>query len=93
MTPRSPTFFKNITYGLTLFYYNAYSAFSGQVLYNSWAAAAYSVSLHVAPSDCIRGPGAGRPGAQLPHGEILCLPSLVYGEPGACHLLLSALDP
>lgn len=36
-------FFKNVTFGLTIFYYNAYAMFSGQIVYNSWACSLYNV--------------------------------------------------
>ncbi|CAN6336564.1 unnamed protein product [Urochloa humidicola] len=36
-------FYKNITFGVTLFLYEAYSSFSGQAFYNSWAMASYNV--------------------------------------------------
>jgi phospholipid-translocating ATPase len=29
-------FYKNIVFGLTLFYYEAYTNYSGQTLYNDW---------------------------------------------------------
>ncbi|CAN6331720.1 unnamed protein product [Urochloa humidicola] len=36
-------FYKNITFGVTLFLYEAYTSFSGQAFYNSWALASYNV--------------------------------------------------
>ena len=36
-------FYKNITFGVTLFLYDAYTSFSGQPLYNDWAMASYNV--------------------------------------------------
>ncbi|MCO5555633.1 hypothetical protein L7F22_009178 [Adiantum nelumboides] len=36
-------FYKNITFGLTLFYFQAYSNFSGQTLYNDWFMALFNV--------------------------------------------------
>lgn len=36
-------FYKNITFGLTLFYYQAYTSFSGQTLYNDWYLALFNV--------------------------------------------------
>jgi hypothetical protein len=36
-------FYKNITFGLTLFYYEAYASFSGQVLYNDWYSSLFNV--------------------------------------------------
>ncbi|KAM7274555.1 hypothetical protein ACFE04_016421 [Oxalis oulophora] len=36
-------FYKNITFGFTLFLYEAYTSFSGQAMYNDWIMATYSV--------------------------------------------------
>eukprot|EP00246_Nothoceros_aenigmaticus_P016000 TRINITY_DN698_c0_g1_i1.p1 TRINITY_DN698_c0_g1~~TRINITY_DN698_c0_g1_i1.p1 ORF type:complete len:385 (-),score=68.33 TRINITY_DN698_c0_g1_i1:961-2088(-) len=36
-------FYKNITFGLTIFYYEAYTMFSGQTLYNDWFMALFNV--------------------------------------------------
>ncbi|KAG6541122.1 hypothetical protein Mapa_017493 [Marchantia paleacea] len=36
-------FYKNITFGLTLFYYQAYSTFSGQTVYNDWYMSLFNV--------------------------------------------------
>lgn len=36
-------FYKNITFGVTLFLYDAYTSFSGQPLYNDWAMASFNV--------------------------------------------------
>ncbi|PUZ64409.1 hypothetical protein GQ55_3G141700 [Panicum hallii var. hallii] len=36
-------FYKNITFGVTLFLYEAYTSFSGQPFYNDWAMASYNV--------------------------------------------------
>lgn len=36
-------FYKNITFGVTLFLYEAYTSFSGQAFYNEWAMALYNV--------------------------------------------------
>ncbi|KAK3141026.1 hypothetical protein QOZ80_5AG0409070 [Eleusine coracana subsp. coracana] len=36
-------FYKNITFGVTLFLYEAYTSFSGQAFYNDWAMALYNV--------------------------------------------------
>jgi phospholipid-translocating ATPase len=36
-------FYKNITFGLTLFYFEAYASFSGQVLYNDWYSSLFNV--------------------------------------------------
>lgn len=36
-------FYKNITFGVTLFLYEAYASFSGQAFYNDWAMALYNV--------------------------------------------------
>ncbi|KAF0924221.1 hypothetical protein E2562_008518 [Oryza meyeriana var. granulata] len=36
-------FYKNITFGVTLFLYEAYTSFSGQPLYNDWALSLYNV--------------------------------------------------
>ena len=36
-------FYKNLAFGLTLYYYNGYAVFTGQVIYNSWYASAYNV--------------------------------------------------
>ncbi|TKW25431.1 hypothetical protein SEVIR_3G119200v4 [Setaria viridis] len=36
-------FYKNITFGVTLFLYEAYTSFSGQAFYNDWALACYNV--------------------------------------------------
>ncbi|KAL6619602.1 hypothetical protein ACP70R_034741 [Stipagrostis hirtigluma subsp. patula] len=36
-------FYKNITFGVTLFLYEAYSSFSGQAFYNDWAMSLYNV--------------------------------------------------
>ncbi|EFJ18058.1 hypothetical protein SELMODRAFT_113552 [Selaginella moellendorffii] len=36
-------FYKNITFGLTLFYYEAYTSFSGQTAYNDWYMSLFNV--------------------------------------------------
>jgi len=36
-------FYKNITFGVTLFLYDAYTSFSGQPFYNDWAMACFNV--------------------------------------------------
>ncbi|KAG8084685.1 hypothetical protein GUJ93_ZPchr0010g9484 [Zizania palustris] len=36
-------FYKNITFGVTLFLYEAYTSFSGQALYNDWAMSLFNV--------------------------------------------------
>ncbi|CAL4895276.1 unnamed protein product [Urochloa decumbens] len=36
-------FYKNITFGVTLFLFEAYTSFSGEAFYNSWALACYNV--------------------------------------------------
>ncbi|KAL6864919.1 hypothetical protein ACP4OV_016070 [Aristida adscensionis] len=36
-------FYKNITFGVTMFLYEAYTSFSGQAFYNDWAMASYNV--------------------------------------------------
>ncbi|CAM6104300.1 unnamed protein product [Calypogeia fissa] len=36
-------FYKNITFGLTLFYFQAYSSFSGQTVYNDWYLSLFNV--------------------------------------------------
>jgi phospholipid-translocating ATPase len=36
-------FYKNITFGLTLFYYEAYASFSGEVMYNDWYSSLFNV--------------------------------------------------
>lgn len=36
-------FYKNITFGVTLFLYEAYTSFSGQTFYNDWALSTYNV--------------------------------------------------
>uniref|UniRef100_A0A0D9WBP4 Phospholipid-transporting ATPase n=1 Tax=Leersia perrieri TaxID=77586 RepID=A0A0D9WBP4_9ORYZ len=36
-------FYKNITFGVTLFLYEAYTSFSGQPFYNDWALSVYNV--------------------------------------------------
>jgi phospholipid-translocating ATPase len=40
-------FYKNITFGVTLFLYEAYTSFSGQAFYNDWAMALYNVLFTV----------------------------------------------
>lgn len=36
-------FYKNVTFGLTLFYFQAYTSYSGQALYNDWFMAFFNV--------------------------------------------------
>lgn len=36
-------FYKNITFGTTLFLYEAYTSFSGQAFYNDWALSSYNI--------------------------------------------------
>ena len=36
-------FYKNITFGLTLFYYEAFTTFSGQTIYNDWYMSLFNV--------------------------------------------------
>lgn len=36
-------FYKNITFGITLFLYEAHSSFSGQTAYNDWFLSLYNV--------------------------------------------------
>lgn len=36
-------FYKNITFGFTLFWYEAYTSFSGQPAYNDWYMSFYNV--------------------------------------------------
>lgn len=36
-------FYKNIVFGLTLFYFQAYTNFSGQTLYNDWFLSLFNV--------------------------------------------------
>lgn len=42
-------FYKNILFGLTLFYFNAFAFFSGQIVYNAWSMAFYNVIFTVFP--------------------------------------------
>jgi len=36
-------FYKNITFGLTIFYYEAFTTFSGQTAYNDWSSSLFNV--------------------------------------------------
>ena len=42
-------FYKNILFGLTLFYFNAFAFFSGQTVYNAWSMTFYNVIFTVFP--------------------------------------------
>ena len=42
-------FYKNILFGMTLFYYNAFAFFSGQIVYNAWSMTFYNVIFTVFP--------------------------------------------
>lgn len=41
--------YKNIAFGLTLFYYELYTSFSGEVLYDDWYMALFNVILTSLP--------------------------------------------
>ncbi|TVU18459.1 hypothetical protein EJB05_34561, partial [Eragrostis curvula] len=42
-------FYKNITFGVTMFLYEAYTSFSGQTFYNDWALALYNILFTFLP--------------------------------------------
>lgn len=42
-------FYKNIAFGLTLFYFEAFASFSGQSVYNDWYMLSFNVVLTALP--------------------------------------------